>query len=197
MPSSSVEVCNMALQRLGDQAITSLDDDSDAARAMNLMFLPTLDAKIRGHFWNWSQLRAALSRVSVAPLFDFDYQYQLPQDPFCLRVIGTDLEADEPYRIEAYQTATASYRVILVNQSTLSILYQARITDVTRWDSLFADAMAVELAYQTCYALTRNGQLKDVLYREAVEAWRIAKSVDGQEGRTLTSIRSSALTKVR
>ena len=203
MPSSLVEMANLALNRLGDQAIVTLTEDTDAARTMNLIMIPTLDAKIRGHFWNWSQQRATLGQVAVGPLWSsssengFDYQFQLPQDPFCLRVVATSLDADEPYRIESYQTATSSYRVLLCNQSAVSILYQARITDVTLWDGLFADAMAAELAFQACYAITRNGELKRVIYEEAKEAWRIAKSVDGQESRTMKSITSYVLTRGR
>lgn len=197
MATSDVDVCSIALTLLGDQAITALDDDSDRARVMNRLFVPTLDAKIRDHNWNAFQLRATLQQLTAAPAFGFSYQYQLPQDPLCLDVLETNLAEDEAWRVESYQTATASYRVIVTDATSLSILYLARITDVTRWDSLFADAMSKELALRACYAITRNATLVDVLDKQTQAAWQKAKSRDGQESRALKRITSSALTRVR
>lgn len=199
MATSLVDLASIALTHIGDQAITALTEDSDRARAMNRVLISALDAKIREHSWNCFQLRATLIEVSETPAYDFAHQYQLPQDPLCLDVLETNLDTNEPWRIESFQNAaaTATYRVLLTDATSVSILYLARITDPTRWDALFADAMAMELAWRVCYALTRNATLTDVLARQCQATWAKAKSRDGQESRALNSLRSTALTTVR
>ena len=197
MADSDVAVCNIALAEIGDQAIVSLGDDAARARALNLMYLPILDAMLRSHNWNFAQFRVALNRLTATPAFDFTYMYELPTAPLCLIVLETSLDENEPWRIETYQTGSASYRVLITDASSVNILYVGRVTDVSRWDPLFADAMSIELAARICYALTRNASLQDVLEKKAVDKWRIAKSRDGQEGRALKKLLSNQLLRVR
>lgn len=199
MPTSDVEVANEALTLLGDQAITSLTENSDRARAMNRLYTPTLDEALRAHDWNFARMRAALAKLTATPAFGYNFMYQLPQDPLCLRVLTTNLNRNEAWEIETYVTAdaTAQYRVILTNGSSLNIRYIARITSPTLWDALFADAFVHELARRACYAITRNATLVATLSQEALAKWRQARSVDGLESRPLRQLLSGSFTDVR
>jgi hypothetical protein len=194
MASSPVEIVNGALVRLGQNLITSMSEDT----SLQQIYLQTLDARIRMHNWNCFTMRASLQELDDNPLFGFDHMFQLPQDPLCLQVLTvneteTETDPDVKWVIESYQTATASYRVILTDETSVNLKYLARITDVLRWDPLFAEAMSVDLAYQACIPVTSNTTLKQILQREAQEAWRLAKSRDGQEGRPLKKVLSNAL----
>ena len=199
MPSSDTEVANEVLTLLGDKAITSLDEDSDRARALKRLYTPTLDEALRSHDWNFARMRASLGRLQATPEFGYSYMFQLPQEPLCLRVLETNLRANEPYEIETYQTAdgTATYRVILANVSTLEIRYTARVTSPTLWDALFGDGMVHELARRVSYAITRDATLTESLRQAALLKWRDARSVDGVEGRRLKQWLSSSFTEVR
>ena len=198
MASSQVELYSMALSLLGDAPVSSVTE-TEGSRAINRLYAITLDAKIQSHNWNAFQMRANLALVNATPLYDFSYMFQLPQDPFCLQVLETNLTTSDPWRIETYETTTpsASYRVLLANVNSVSILYLARVTDVTRWGALFADAMAAELAYRVCYALTRNATLEDVLGKKAEALWQKGRSRDGQEGKPRNNLQSTVLTNVR
>jgi len=199
MPADSVEVANEVLTLLGDQAITALTDDSDRARAVARVYTPTLDEALRTHDWNFARMRAVLARLTAVPEFGYGYMYQLPQNPLCLRVLETNLDATTPWEIETYITAdaTAQYRVILTDATSLEIAYIARIEDPTLWDSLFADAFVHELARRVAYAITRNATLTESLRAAALERWQSARSVDGQEARKLKSWLSTSFTSVR
>jgi len=199
MPSSETEVDNEVLTLLGDAALTTLTEDSDKARAINRVYIPTLDQALRGHDWNFARMRATLGRLTAVPDFGYSYMYQLPQNPLCLRVLLTNLAADKPWEIETYKTTdgSAQYRVILTNETALEIRYIARVEDPTLWDALFADAFVHELARRTCYALTRNAKLVESLREAAEVKWRAARSVDGQESRALKKFLSSSFTSVR
>ena len=194
MATSNVDVVNGALFRLGQNLITTMSEQP----GLNQIYIPTLDARIRMHNWNAFTMRAALQELDDNPAFGFDHMFQLPQDPLCLKPLTvneteTEPDPDVKWVVESYQTASASYRVLLTDETSVNLKYLARITDVLRWDALFAEAMSVDLAYQGCISITGNTTLKQILQNEAKEAWRLAKSRDGQEGRPLKKVLSNAL----
>ena len=199
MPSDDIEIANEVLTLLGHTSITTLTEDTDRARTINRLYTPTLDMALRAHDWNFARMRAVLGRLTATPEFEYKYMYQLPQNPLCLRVLNTNLNKNEPWEIETYQTTdlTAQYRVILTNISTLEIKFIARITSPTLWDSLFADAFVHELARRSAYAITRNATLVETLRVTAELKWRQARSVDGLEGRPLRRLASTSFTDVR
>ncbi len=199
MPSDETEVAVEALTLLGEQSITSLTEDSDRARAVNRIYMPTLEQALRSHDWNFARMRATLARVAATPDFGYDFMYQLPQNPLHLRTLTTNLKKDEAWEIETYQTTdqTAQYRVILTNATSLKIRYIALVTSPTLWDALFADAMVHEIARRICYAITRNATLVATLTEEAKTKWKQARSVDGLESRPLQQLLSDSFTSVR
>ena len=197
MASSDVEIVNAALTLLGEQSITSLDDEADTARACKRLYTLTLEACLRDHNWNFAQLRRGLARMTAAPEFEFSWQYALPTDPLCLRVIETDLDADEAYRIETYKTETEQVRVIVTDSCSVSVLYVAKLTDPALWDALFVDAFVFELAYRLSFAITGHDGARTTLINQKELAWRRARSRDGQEGRPLKRLRSTSFTEVR
>lgn len=197
MPDSDVAVANEALTLIGDDSITSLDQDAARAKAIKRIYTPRLDAVLRGHDWNFARMRKALGKLDAVPEFGFKFMYQLPQDPLCLRVLTTNLDEDDPWDIEVYKTDSAQYRVLLTDETDPEIRYIARIVDPTLWDALFADAFVLTLASSVAYALTRNATLTAELNRDRDEAWKKARSVDGQEGRPLKRFLSNSFTSVR
>ena len=198
MIASDTAAASSALYILGHTAITALTEDSDAARIMNALYTPTLDAALSAHDWNFARLRAVLATLADAPAWGYDRQFQLPQSPFCLRELEVEDADEDAWDIETYiSPGGAQYRVIVTDLTTVKIKYLARITDPTLWSSLFAEAFIGELAYGACYGLTRNDTLKETLRQEKERLWRLARGVDGQEGRPLKRLLSSSLTDVR
>lgn len=197
MAESDTDVANMALTLLGEASVTDITEDSDRARAVRRVYQTTLDAKLRNHNWNFAQIRRSLARHNVKPEYEFKYQYVLPTDPYCLRVLETDLESNEKWRIETYKTSAEQSRVIVTDSTSIEILYVARLLDVVLWDALFQDAMAFELAYRISYTITRNATLTATLQKEKELAWLAARSRDGQESRALKSMLSQSFVSVR
>jgi hypothetical protein len=141
MPNSPIDICNLALAHLGEAPITSLAEDSLAGRACQLHYGQTRDAVLRAHRWNFATTRVALEQVLPAPAFRYSYRYQLPGN--CLRVLEVnDTEIgdwlDERFVIEGRQ--------ILTNEATVNLIYIQRIENVTKFDALFVEALAVKLA---------------------------------------------------
>lgn len=187
MAASAVEVVNLALVSLGLQPISALADDSDRARAASRLYETTRDELLRSANWNFAQTRAELAQLMPNPEWGDLYAYQLPAD--CLMVLETNLDTDEPWRIEG--------RTLVTGAGSVSILYVARVTDPAQWDAGFTQAVVDRLAFRLSYPLTRNATLSDALFRQSEESLKRARSRDGQEGRHLKKFISTSFTKDR
>lgn len=171
--TADVDICANALRLLGDDPIVSLEDDSERARLCNAFYAPTRDAVLRAHPWNFALRRAALNRLAAAPLFEWSAQFQLPVDPFCLRVIRTD-DDTYPWKVEG--------RVLLTNRSEVKILYIARVTDVTLFDPLFTDALTYRLAEKLAMPVTGSLEKARAFRDLYLQVLSEALTYDGQEG---------------
>ncbi len=77
---TSTTIANLALARLGNSTITDITEDTEIARACQLLYEPTRKELLRSHRWNFAQKRATLTQLADAPLFGWDHAYQLPSD---------------------------------------------------------------------------------------------------------------------
>lgn len=150
-----VDVCNMALDRLGEDPITSLTDEIKTAEACNRNYEQARDEVLQA--WNWSSARSRkdLTADTTAPVWGWDYRYALPSNPYCLRLIS--IEKDYKYTLEG--------RYILTDKDDgLNILYTKRITDPAELDPFLAKAIALRLASDICRHIVPSTTLKkDIL----------------------------------
>jgi len=190
--ATEVSICSNALRKLGDDPITSLTDDTERARLCNALYEPARDACLRLHPWNFAITRATLSQLSSTPTYEYSYQYALPTDPYCLRVLSMEYE-DYIFKIE--NSATEG-RVLLTDESTAKILYIGKITNTALFDSLFVDLLTSKLSAELAYPVTGSVNLQtqmEKIYRDKLSETR---SVDGQEG-FLTDLVSETFTDFR
>jgi hypothetical protein len=176
--ATEVSICSNALRRLGDNPITSLTDDTERARLCNSFYADARDAVLRLHPWNFAITRTSLAQLSDTPSYGFAYQYSLPTNPYCLRVIAMEYE-DYIFKVENYSTQG---RVLLTDQSSAKILYVAKITDTTQFDALFVDVLTAKLALDLCYPITNSVSLQDKMQKLYQLKLSDARSIDGQEG---------------
>lgn len=176
--ATEVSICSNALRRLGDDPITSLTDDTERARLCNAFYQDSRDLVLRSHPWNFAITRASLAQLSDTPAYGYNYMYALPTDPYCLRVLEMEY-ADYIFKIENDAT---NGRVLVTNESTAKILYIARITNPTLFDSMFVETLTSKLAADLAYPITGSVQLQgqmEKMYRDKLSE---ARSVDGMEG---------------
>jgi len=188
--SSIVEICNMGLTLIGDQVITALSDDNDRARVATIFYEPTRDAVLRAHPWGFAKTRVALAAAAGSPAFEWSYHFTLPTDPKCLRVLSVeeDYPGQIPYSIEG--------RKLLTDDSTITILYIAQITDSGNFDALFNDCLAARLAMAFAMALTKQKTLIELAANVYDAKIGEARTIDGLES-TKKEIYNDTLTVVR
>lgn len=170
--SDEVDICNYALIKIGANTISSLTENSPAARRCSVVYSQQRDYLLRGHFWNFATKRVQLAELSAAPEFEWENQFQLPTD--FLRVIQIYNDPNAPYKIEGDR--------ILTNLSTLQLVYVYKVTDPNKFDPSFVEALTGAVAKELAYAMAASSQLAERAARDAKEALRRAKTIDSQEG---------------
>jgi hypothetical protein len=174
--SSEEDIMNSALRKCGAELIVSQDDNSSRARLVKAAYPLIRDKVLRGHPWNFAISYEDLALVDPQPdnVFDYDYVFALPAT--CLRVFETDLDdADEWEEIESARLAC--------NVGEITVKFCKKITDVTRFDANFVEALAWELAVEISYALIQSTGERDKLIVRAEKEIQKARSFDAQVGR--------------
>lgn len=177
MAITEVDICNQALGKVGAKPpITSLKEDSENARLCNTFYASVRDAVLRSHPWNCAIKRTTITKLSEAPDFDYDNQFQLPTNPWCLRILQVGTFDNQPikWRVEG--------RRLLTNESSTPIVYIKRITDTNEFDALLVDVLVLKLAIKLSMPLTSDPRIQKGLIDE-LEGISLpeARSIDGQE----------------
>jgi hypothetical protein len=178
--TSVVAICNRALDMLGAEPVTSLADNTKAARLCARNFEPVRDAVLRAYPWNAAVRRAALAALADTPPWGYARQFQLPDGPApepCLRLLAIDGEVDfgRTYKIEGR-------RVLTDAPAPLNILYIARVADPSQLDPMLYDAIATRLAADLSYGLTASAALGQSLMEIYQAKLAEARATDAQEG---------------
>lgn len=172
------DICNLALDHLREAPIGHIDADGSVSEWFQRNFDAVLDGVLRDHPWNFAITRASIAVDGTAPDFGWTYRYALPTD--CVRLLqirsgGYLNGAPVEHEIEG--------EYILTNAPTpLKIRYIKTMSDPSKWDALFVEAMAAALALKMSHWLTGKTsyvQMAKALYDEALAK---AKRVDGMEG---------------
>lgn len=181
--SSQVEIANYALTLVGEARIGSFDDDSEAARLLNVVWPIVRDAELRANAWNFATRRASLAALESVPAWGYAKQFALPDD--FLRLIEVDGQyvaapTDSPpaYQIEHGESGS----VLLADLGApLRIRYGARVDDTARFDPLFAVALGCALAAAINERISQSNTKQQLIYAQYKEALFRAQQADAIE----------------
>lgn len=181
---SQIDVANLALVKLGDTQIVTFEDDSPHARVIKLVYPRVVDTVLRAHRWRFATRQATLALLTGAPTWRYGYRFQLPTDPFCLRVtrVSSDVDAAPTPRDAGNAVWEIQGRELLSNDSTVTIEYIARITDPQQWDALFLEAVTERLAAELAIPITSTPSLRTSLLQTYLLKVQDARTYDGMEG---------------
>ena len=158
--ADETSICNLALARLSETAIMSLDDETQPARYCKRFYAQTRDAVLQSHAWNFAIARVLLSRLAEEPIAGWAHQYALPVD--CLRILQVNgYEWHE--RQGLFETEG---RALLTDAEVANVRYIRQVTDANLFTPLFSEALAVKLAAQLAQPLTGSRELPTQLLTE-------------------------------
>ncbi len=187
--TTSVDIANYALNILGASTISSLSDDTKAARIINQRYDSIRDAVFRAHPWNGLISRAELAKISSAPTYGYANQYTLPTEPYCLRVLefsngSLSYPQDNMMTNSGGPSFVIEGRKLLTDEGTAKIKYIARITDPNEYDAGLIETLAAYLASEICYAVTGSTSMVQITYSKYEQVMRNARHTDATEGAT-------------
>lgn len=152
--ASDVEIANRALQRLGAKTITSLDDNSRNAKAVQTAYDSIRLSELRKHTWNFAIRRFQLAADTTAPLFNRTNRFALPSD--FVRLLPTDPDVnlnDLDWQIEGKYIVTD-------DDAPLEVRCVCDVTDPNQMDALFRESFAAKLAEELCEEITQSNSKK-------------------------------------
>ena len=202
MTVSKVEICNYALQLIGDESIISLSDGTVQAQQCNLRYDSARRTVLEMAFWNFAIRRVELAQIAETPAFDFSYYFALPSD--LLRIVGTDRElgvnfgtdplfngyktigfgdaytGKDRYKIE---TTTDGQRALLYDDDVCKIAYIKDEEDTTKFSPLFVETLAHYLASKIAYKITGSRTIEEKIFQQFYNVMlKEASTSDSQQG---------------
>ena len=171
--ATDVEICNMALTRCGASPITALDDANDKARLCLEYYEPTVLAMLRRHPWNFAVKRVELAEDSETPLDEWEHQFALPADPYCISVLQINDGRDD-FVIEG--------RLLLTDLETVNLRYVARVNE-SLFDPIFVECLVLQLASKFAYRLQVSETLRGAILQELQMTMADARFSDAIEQR--------------
>ena len=176
---SEVSICNQALTWLGQDIITSLDDQSVTAQWCRNNYPFIRDAVLQERNWTFATIRA-VSETAEKDDWETQWKHSIPPQLISVfRVYRT-------VRFNGDKTRDPSWRregeFILSDQSTIYLWGLGRLTDTSQMSPLFTQALATRIAAEGAVPFTENRQLQTDLWALYGDKLREAAARDGQQG---------------
>lgn len=152
MALNKLEIVNLALARLGESPIQSMDEGSATSNVARTMYEGARQSALRDHNWNFALRKEPLARLDASPV-DYEYVFALPSE--CLRVVG--VEGNPEYTVRSGRLYT--------NSSAVYLEYIFDEQDTQRFDSMFTEALTYKLASDFAMAIKGSPDLMSAYSR--------------------------------
>jgi hypothetical protein len=150
---TDVQICNLALARLGDARITALTDATAQAQYCSLFYTQTVK-ELQSDF-DWQFCRKQVNLTSgTPPLTGYSVQYALPVD-FIRAIRLGNIDASENF---------GTWEIVGTNLHTnltspVALDYIANITTTTSFPAIFTEILSIKLAAVLAMPLTGSKDL--------------------------------------
>jgi hypothetical protein len=187
--ASEIDICNLALSRLGDDAtVSSIDPPEGSAQAEHCArFYPIARDTLleMTPAWGFALRRARLACLDVET-WTWKFAYAAPADMIRAIAIlppdaGTDAQT-QPYEIEG-----SAPKIILTNEAQATLRYVAKARDTANFPPLFVDALAWLLASYLAGATIKGdkgAQMAKVCMQSFLLAHSYAATSDANQRKT-------------
>lgn len=178
---TDVQICNLALARLGDAKITTLGDATAQAQYCTLFYAQTVKELQTDLDWQFCRKLASASADGTPPAFGYAARYALPAD--FLRVLRIN-GIDEDENFGKWEIIGGFIHTDLTGPIQLD--YVANITAEADFPPIFVELLTAKLAAHLALPLTGSKELfdqmariyADAIQRPSVTALTIAQAKD-------------------
>lgn len=153
-PLSVLDICNLALSKLGESPLSAIDPNGTLPSRMCYMhYHPVRREVLCANRWSFACTRTTLTSAETATDAEHSVAHTLPTD--CLRV----LEVGHP-------GWTLRGRSIYCPATIIRLLYIRDEEDTSTFDPLFTEALATRLACKLCIPLINSTTARQALAEE-------------------------------
>ncbi len=173
MALDDIGLCARALVKIGVHPITSFADGTTESEIAGLLYPALRDAVLSSFPWNFATRQVGLTRLSTAPLADYQYAYQLPND--FLRALSAGISGRGRginYRINKEELHTDAAEVLL------TYIFKP---DESNFPPYFDALLMARLAAEFCLPLTENVSRAEALSKQAEIEFTRARQIDSQQ----------------
>ena len=169
---TDVEICSMALLKLGASPIQSFDDSSVEAELAASLYPSLRDAVLVSHPWEFSLAESRLETDPDPAEGGFAFAFRLPAD------LLRSLTAGPPGHPRGTVFKVSGLR-LLCDRGDVTLVYQRRIP-ADLYPPHFVQALVARVAAELCIPLTESTSRSQALQSLAQAELRHARLIDSQ-----------------
>ncbi len=177
--ASVVDICNLAIANLGEEAIVQSIETTDGTvqSALCERFYPIArDALLARHHWNFATTAITPAPLAETPRQPWAAKYSLPSNIIAVQAVE--------YSPKEYSEFKCENGVLLTQWTALNIFVTLRIEDPTKFSPLFTEALGFQLATHLAGPIIKgkNGmQVAKEMRQQAETVISWAKEQDSNE----------------
>ena len=156
---TKIDICNMALAQLGQEAISSLEQDNERARRCRLFYEPVKQEVLRTHNWAFAHGVTNLALLEKTEGVTGVYIYAYPQDCLFLRKVFATANPSKPQPFEEIYQQDIQARVIRCAVEQAQAEYTRNVADESLFDPAFVKAFSLALAADLTVTLNADSAL--------------------------------------
>jgi len=156
--STAENLCNLALRRMGQLPITSIDGSDKVSKICSEFYDDVRLDVLQAHSWNEAIVRAKLAKL-FTPLWGFSNSYLMPVD-FVRFAYAEEMKYQ--FRIETFNEK----KVISSDQGSMNIAYVKDLDDVGLMSPKLRRCISLLLASEMSIALTGDLNMKNLMLQE-------------------------------
>ncbi len=188
MALSDIGLSSRALIKIGASPITSFNDSTAESEIAGALFPQIRDALLSAYAWSFATGQIALDQLQTAPIADYQYAYQLPNDFLRALSAGSGTRGRGlNYRITAGALHTDAPDVVL------TYIYRP---EEEVFPPYFDQALIARLAAEFTIPVTENTSRSETMLSIAEREFQRARQIDAQQD-TPNKIEDFTLVKVR
>ncbi len=179
--SNPVEICNLALVRIEQNSISSLDDESVQGQFCNMVYEQSKTSLLSRYNWTFAIETAKPTQTLTSTLQDYTYAYQLPAD--FLRLVSVYDSSDREFiQITGMKPPfVLEGSFIKSDASEIKIKYIKNIDTVAKFSPQFIDCFVLDLAIRLTKLFNSSTSYLQMLNMEFAQKIEEAKISDCQQ----------------
>jgi hypothetical protein len=175
--ASKVEIANLALLRIGQRSIQSIDEQSNEAVYCRKLYDRTRRTVLRSHPWRFAlKLQTLAQEVTTPP--GYTYSYALPSD---LLYVVEVVSASSGY--QAMAKFERNGQSLWADEPSAQLRYVKNVEDPNEFDDLFVDAFGWRMAAELATPVAGKPELMADMMRMFQITLNQARAASGGEAR--------------